>query len=270
MINPIPPRVKPGSPLKAEMPNALIAREEEREATHHGMHHLDHKPFWCLLDASGQTPYTDERYWLRRMKCTITGGDHTDRLRNADGTTKYLVVTTSEQENIATQITATNIAEFIEGTHELLADWPVLVHYISDTSGGHYVFNAGSIDGVLHAKIVTPASLAGNKLYSTAYPCDSDGGNVDEDTTLYIFHKWQNGIADSDMTVIPHLTADDVVPYLPFDYDIVGDATEEECGILLGEWCLPEGAIVAGDEKKPLQLNATGQIVADWLYARTP
>ncbi|HUU58342.1 MAG TPA: hypothetical protein VMZ50_02260 [Phycisphaerae bacterium] len=123
---------------------------------------------------------------------------------------------------------------------------------------------------MLYCKIVTPASLAGEVRFSTANPCDIDGGNVVAGTTLYIYHKWQYNITTSQMTTIPHLSADDIVPYLPFEYDPADDTVMEDCGILLGEWCLPDGAITAADEKKPLQLNATGQIVVDWLYARTP
>ena len=120
------------------------------------------------------------------------------------------------------------------------------------------------------AKIVTPASIGGNKLYSTANPCSKDGTGTDGDTTVYVYHKWRNDITDGEMTVIPHLSANDVIPYLAFEYDPAGDTVMQPCGMLIGEWCLPEGTLAAGDEKKPIQMDSSGKLVVDWLYARTP
>jgi len=60
------------------------------------------------------------------------------------------------------------------------------------------------------------------------------------------------------------------VPYLPFPYDAAGGSDEEDCGMLLGEWCLPEGTLAAGDENKPIQLDGSGKSQVDWLIARTP
>ena len=216
------------------------------------------------IDSSGQpSDYSDVRYFVQRKK--LSSSDTSE------------LTWENETYPDSDVITVTNLWETSlssDANHVLSDGQEVMVFRLADRAvppQDQYVINiAGPKIDMLFCKIVTPAALDENKLISTANPCDSNGGNTDSDTTLFIFHKWRNDITSSDMTTIPHLETNYVVPYYPFRYDPLSDSVFESCGILQGEFCLPAGGLIDSDSAKVLQLTDEGKLTADNLVARTP
>ena len=88
-----------------------------------------------ILDATGESAYTDARYWVKLLYCNLTSGNSTEDLDT------HLVASTGRN---ALQVTATNLNELFTGGHGLPASTLVVVNQINDIqspSKPHYVFN---------------------------------------------------------------------------------------------------------------------------------
>ena len=96
--------------------------------------------FFGKLDATDKTPYTDERYWVKRVYCSTAAG-------TKDSQIAFTVESGADNPKVM-QVTATNLAELGTGTHGIedasivvvfaLIDyqWPGIKHYYFWTSGG--------------------------------------------------------------------------------------------------------------------------------------
>jgi len=95
-----------------------------------------------IIDASGKTDYTDERYWVRRAYCNLETGD-----QDAQITIASFVDATRFP-----QVTATNLAELAAHTHSLADGEVVRVYVVHDVQSSqavpHYYFRA-AVGGVL-------------------------------------------------------------------------------------------------------------------------
>lgn len=112
----------------------------------------------ALLDDTGKTPYVDERYWVKRAKITNAAGDNTAALT---------IAALAAPDPRTLQVTATNPAEWLSGTHLLVQGTPVWVIKLRDQqtpSVEHYVLMCGGGAGLAIYKITDDSALEGVKL----------------------------------------------------------------------------------------------------------
>jgi len=123
--------------LKADDLEAIKEMLAELLDKDEGLQVYTDEVFYATIDNSGKTPYTDERYWLKRCFCDTAAGDE-------DAAISFAAET---EDPYAYQITATNLAELKNSTHllESAADTEivVLVQVIVDDQEPairHYIF----------------------------------------------------------------------------------------------------------------------------------
>lgn len=123
--------------LKADDMTAIKEMLMELLDKDEGMQVYTDEVFYAQIDATGKTPYTDERYWLKRCFCDLAAG-------TVDAAITFAAETL---DPYAYQITATNLAELKLSTHllESAASPPitVLVQVVVDAQNPairHYVF----------------------------------------------------------------------------------------------------------------------------------
>jgi hypothetical protein len=107
-----------------------------------------------IIDATDQTDYADERYWVKPAKCTVAAGTNTALLTFA-----ALAAPSIEYQ----QVTATNLAELAAHSHQLSAGSIIIVCAVHDAqalSVKHYYFwQAGASTGTSAIPIKLSASL---------------------------------------------------------------------------------------------------------------
>ncbi len=103
---------------------------------------------------SAEADYTDERYWWKRQYCSNTTGADTTQLE---------FTTFDSGEEAYVHATATNLAEFIGGSHRLLPDAPVLIFEVFDEQAlpvKRYFFYSGGNIGTHEIPLVIPPVIA--------------------------------------------------------------------------------------------------------------
>lgn len=99
--------------------------------------HHDDNMFWGKIQSAGpdgEADYSDERYWVKQQYCSNASGDNTAAVSFSDKTNGRWV-------------TATNICEMADGSHDIDADTIVPVFAIKDIQTSRvtrYVFSVSS------------------------------------------------------------------------------------------------------------------------------
>ena len=109
---PLPSRKNTGDPWLAEDFNKIVDTLR-RLTVQFRVSFEDIVPSWWLgqLDATGQAPYTDSRYWVKKVYCNSTAGSSTEDIDE----TSF-----SDASGIgALQVTVTNMEEITKDTHLL-------------------------------------------------------------------------------------------------------------------------------------------------------
>ena len=122
--------------LAAPELNAMLHAMQDYINRHIGHNDVILLERWpAITDNGGQVAYDDPRYWVSRVRCTLGAGDTTTLITLgalAVGDPRIL------------QVTATNLAELVNGTHGLEQGEPVEVWVLRDLQHPavpHYVFN---------------------------------------------------------------------------------------------------------------------------------
>ena len=128
------------------------------------------------VNSTGQTDYTDARYWIVPVDCTNATGDSTTDLAFTD-------VPTDDPRY--QQVTATNLAEMDSGTHSVADGQVVAVLPVYDAQTPticRYYFWMGGGPAPIRLGKPTGAYTSGATI--TLQPCDSAGENTVETAVL--------------------------------------------------------------------------------------
>lgn len=147
------PDFRPGMrKLPADDLNAILSACQRPGISSEGIAGAD--VTWIgIIDATGKTDYTDERYWVKLAYCDNSSGDEDARITfDAD-----------DDDARFPQVTATNLGELAAGTHTLAEGDIVRVHTVRDPqspSVRHYYFRGGLPGGGLTGEVLQKASDA--------------------------------------------------------------------------------------------------------------
>jgi len=158
--------VVPGQPVRADQYNALVDALLQLQ-----QYALPPQVGWeggggpkieawlGTTNAAGQAAYTDERYWVKRSYCNESSGGSESSLQSDF---------TASTGSAATQTTVTNVCEYIDQTHNLPANLPVLCFTIRDIQAGNQAHHLMAV-----ASGILPPGVKGDTLVH-----DGDEWNV--------------------------------------------------------------------------------------------
>ena len=230
-----PPLFRPGEPLSAAKLNRLVdfvrdwgnLNETGRGAGLAGASRGQRGaplggPWPCNVVAAvgAETVFADERYWVTSRYCSLAAGDVETQVTLADQGAPALL-----------RVPATNLAELVDGTHNVPVGAEVLVWQVNDSQAPpipHYVFWS-EVPRILFGKVTVDWDADDRFNYLTVNPCDKDGNNVQAGTEVTVYIGWPPATGHSAPAWVAWVV-DDVVPYLPLDND-----EGLICGVLWGQ-----------------------------------
>lgn len=248
-INSLPPFL-PGDVLRADNLEALRRECLRTAALPVGAdHNLLYETWLGIIDSTGYTDYTDERYWVKRLYCSNT---------DDDSTTALTLTALSDTDPPYRRVTATNLKELTAGTHFLTAGKYVWIHKVRDRSEPpveRWVFDQ-AID--VHPAVATDDYNSGTSPPTVDVQLCADwaGGSPHGDTLTCLLPYTSGNF--------PNVRSGDVLGVLPYEHGTEGYVVavtgylDDPIGTIKA-WDGEPGAVPAGWE-----ITAAGRFIVGY------